>query len=234
MMWTRQDPTQRASDTAALTLTAALAFVLFVTKPAFRLEPERMSPGEPSIAISLESGPEEPPPAPPAAPVRPTPPPTPRKEKQRLIPRQSAVAAVSDAAAAPPESEPAPAGGALIAASSAPAGGADVHLDLEAQYAAALRADIDRRSHPPDSAQYRLHRPSGEVRVRFLLNRSGEARGVTVLRSSGSSVLDEAATSIVASGHYLPMPAKAFVGESEHVFAVTIEFRAPSSSVRGQ
>jgi periplasmic protein TonB len=231
MMWTRQDPTQRASDTAAFTLTAALAFVLFVTKPAFRLEPARMSPGEPSIAISLQSGREE---TPPAAPVRPTPPPTPRKEKQRLIVRQSAVAAVPDAAAAPPESEPAPAGGALIAASSAPAGGADVHLDLEAQYAAALRADIDRRTHPPDSAQYRLHRPSGEVRVRFVLSRSGEARGVTALRSSGSSVLDEAAASIVASGHYLPMPAKAFVGESEHVFAVTIEFRAPSSSVRGQ
>jgi outer membrane biosynthesis protein TonB len=46
-----------------------------------------------------------------------------------------------------------------------------------------------------------------------------------VLRSSGSSILDEAARTTVSSGHYPPMPARAFAGEAEHMFAVTIEFR---------
>jgi protein TonB len=99
---------------------------------------------------------------------------------------------------------------------------------LEAQYASGLRADIDRRTHPPDSAQYRLHRPSGEVRVGFVVKRNGEPKTVRVLRSSGSSILDEAAVAIVSSGRYSPMTAQVFAGEAEHVFAVTIEFRAPS------
>ena len=105
----------------------------------------------------------------------------------------------------------------------------DTRPDLEAEYAAGLRADIDRRTHAPDSAQYRLRRPSGEVRVGFVVLRNGEAKVVRVLRSSGSSILDDAAQTTVSSGHYPPMPAKAFAGESEHMFAVTIEFRRPTS-----
>jgi protein TonB len=104
----------------------------------------------------------------------------------------------------------------------------DSHPDLEGEYAANLRADIDRRTHAPDSAQYRLRRPSGEVRVGFVVMRNGATKGIRVLRSSGSSILDEAAQSTVSSGHYPPMPTKAFAGEAEHMFAVTIEFRRTS------
>jgi TonB family protein len=130
----------------------------------------------------------------------------------------------------PIERDPVPEGGALVASSDTPvaAPSSDVRADLEAQYAAGLRADIDRRTHPPDSIQYRLHRPSGEVRVGFVVMRNGEPTVVRVLRSSGSSILDAAALAIVASGHYPPMPAKIFAGEPEHAFAVTIEFRAVS------
>jgi TonB family protein len=97
--------------------------------------------------------------------------------------------------------------------------------DLDGQYAAQLRADIDRRTRPPDSPQYRLRHPSGEVRVRFVVTRNGTQKAAALLRTSGSSLLDEAALLIVASGHYPPMPAEAFAGESEHTFVVTIEFR---------
>jgi len=57
--------------------------------------------------------------------------------------------------------------------------------------------------------------------------RSGEPRTVSVAHSSGSAILDEEAVKVVASGHYPPMPAKAFVGEAQHTFLVTIEYQPP-------
>jgi len=92
-------------------------------------------------------------------------------------------------------------------------------------YTAQLLADIKRRNHSPDSAQYRLQHPHGEVQVRFVLLRSGEPRTVTVVRSSGSAILDLEAVKVVASGHYPPMPEKCFVGETQHTFLVTIEYQ---------
>jgi TonB family protein len=123
-----------------------------------------------------------------------------------------------------------PEGGAVVAASNAAASSpaVDSRPDLEAQYAAGLRADIDRRTHPPDTAQYRLHRASGEVRVGFIVTRNGEPKAVHVLRTSGSPFLDDTAVAIVSTGRYPPMPDKIYVGEAQHGFAVTIEFRAPS------
>jgi len=122
----------------------------------------------------------------------------------------------------------APADAALVAAPAAPpaATATAAKPDLESLYAAELLADINRRKHPPDSAQYRLQRPHGEVLVRFVLSRSGEPRTVSVARSSGSAILDEEARKVVASGHYPPMPEKCFVGETQHTFIVTIEYSA--------
>jgi hypothetical protein len=37
--------------------------------------------------------------------------------------------------------------------------------------------------------------------------------------------LDAQALNIVQSGHYPPIPERAFPGEPRHVFVVTIEFR---------
>ncbi len=108
----------------------------------------------------------------------------------------------------------------------------ETHPDQDAQYAGELRADIDRRTHPPDSAEYRLLHPAGEARVQFVVARSGEPRSVMLLRSSGSRILDEAAIDTVRSGHYPPMPAKAFAGETEHVFVVTIEYRRNALAMR--
>jgi hypothetical protein len=38
-------------------------------------------------------------------------------------------------------------------------------------------------------------------------------------------MLDAEAVKVVASGHYPPMPDKAFVGEKQHTFIVTIEYQ---------
>jgi periplasmic protein TonB len=223
----REDMAQIVSDGMALALTGALLAAVFATGPDLWRITSALpaNTGQSGIEISLQQPAAETPRAPP--------PPVPRKvPPHRLTPQQPTAEMPTPAEhqPVPIERDPVPEGGALVASSDTPvaAPSSDVRADLEAQYAAGLRADIDRRTHPPDSIQYRLHRPSGEVRVGFVVMRNGEPTVVRVLRSSGSSILDAAALAIVASGHYPPMPAKIFAGEPEHAFAVTIEFRAVS------
>ena len=103
---------------------------------------------------------------------------------------------------------------------------APLHADIEAEYAAALRKNVDERTEVPSSAEYRLLKPSGAAMVCFTLDRNGNPSEVAVKRPSGSKLLDTQAARIVASGHYPPFPEGAFPGELRHVFIVTIEFRS--------
>jgi TonB family protein len=100
------------------------------------------------------------------------------------------------------------------------------HADIEADYAAALRRNVDERTAVPTTSEYRLLKPSGAAMVCFTLDRSGSPSEVTVKRPSGSKILDTQAARIVASGRYPPFPEAAFPGELRHVFIVTIEFRS--------
>ncbi len=220
-----RDIAQMASDGTALMLGAGIFCLLLITRPdSWResfVQPSNTGPAgmEVSLLQAADTPPAPPPPVPrkalmhhPMQRREPAPDPPLPAELQNM-PIESAV----------------PEGGALVASGSAAAAPAvDTHSDLEAQYAAELRADIDRRTRPPDSAQYRLHPRPGEVRVGFIVMRNGEPKVVHVLRSSGSPILDDRAVTIVSAGHYPPMSAKIFAGEAEHAFAVTIEFRAPS------
>jgi TonB family protein len=222
----RENRVQIASDGMALALTGALLTALLAGKPdSWRNSSAPQVNNSPAgIEILLQQASVEPPRAPP--------PPAPRKVPNHRVmpqPRAAEMPIPAQPQPVPVERDAVPEGGALIASSGTPAEAApnaDARPELEAQYAAGLRADIDRRTRPPDSIQYRLHRPSGEVRVGFIVMRSGQPKVVRVLRSSGSSILDETAVAIVASGHYPPMQARIFAGETEHAFAVTIEFRA--------
>ena len=224
----REDMLQIASDGMALALTGALLAALFAGRPdSWRNSSALAVNNSPAgIEILLQQASVEPPRAPP--------PPVPRKVPTHRVmpqPRAAEIPIPAEPQPVPVERDPVPEGAALIASSGTPAEAApnaDARPELEAQYAAGLRADIDRRTRPPDSIQYRLHRPAGEVRVGFIVMRSGQPKVVRVLRSSGSSILDETAVAIVASGHYPPMPSRIFAGEAEHAFAVTIEFRAAS------
>jgi protein TonB len=212
----QRDSVQLTSDATALVLTTVAALV-FITA-GHRLLPERVSrvaaPDRP-FELALQSAQPE------AAPV---PPPVPRRTEKRQR--------VSQPALAPPDPLPvteqaAPADAALVAAPAAPptAPVTASRPDLESLYTAQLLADIKRRNHPPDSAQYRLQHPHGEVQVRFVLLRNGEPRTVGVVRSSGSALLDQEALKVVAAGHYPPMPEKCFVGETQHTFLVIIEYQ---------
>jgi len=213
----QRDSLQLTSDATALVLTTVAALV-FITA-GHHLLPERVSrvaaPDRPFELALLSAQPEAPPVPPPPLPRR-------TEKRQR----------VSQPAPAPPDPLPvteqaAPADAALVALPAAPPTGPVTASgpDLESLYTAQLLADIKRRNHPPDSAQYRLQHPHGEVQVRFVLLRSGEPRTVTVVRSSGSAILDLEAVKVVASGHYPPMPEKCFVGETQHTFLVTIEYQ---------
>jgi len=223
MMSPRHDGVQISSDAVALTLSGVVLAVLLSTKVNSWTEASASPAAKQSsieVSVQTEAAVTPPPPAPPPPVQKPLP--------HRVTPQ---VRVAESPVASEPQlqaSEPVPEDAALVASASMPAPAPDTHPDLEAEYAAGLRADIDRRTHAPDSAQYRLHRPSGEVRVGFVVMRNGEAKAVRVLRSSGSSILDDAAQNTVSSGHYPPMPAKAFAGEAEHMFAVTIEFHRAS------
>jgi periplasmic protein TonB len=213
----RRDTLQLTSDATALVLTIMAALVFIAA--GNRLLPQRaarVAAADRPFELSLQSAQPEAPPAPPVP--------------RRIEKRQH----VSKPAPAPPEPAPleeqaAPADAALIAAPAAapPATATAAKPDLESLYMAELLADIKRRNHSPDSARYRLQHPHGEVQVRFVLSRSGEPRTVSVAHSSGSALLDEEAVKVVASGHYPPMPEKAFVGERQHTFLVTIEYQQP-------
>jgi protein TonB len=218
MMLAKRDSGQYASDATALIVTGAAAAVFLIASPSLlRSAQLAAADRDPGVELSLQ------PTEVPAAPTPPAPP-----VKQRLPLHRESRPSAPATEPLPIAAEPAPEGAeSFTAAAPAPANAPSTysHPDDDARYSAALRADIDRRTHPPDSVQYRLRHPAGEARVRFVVMRSGEPHDVELAHSSGSSVLDEAALNIVRSGHYAPMPAKAFVGESQHTFVVTIEFR---------
>jgi protein TonB len=223
MMSPSHDGVQISSDALALAVSGVVLAVLLSTKVNSWTEASASPAANQSsieVSVQAEAAVTPPPPVPPPPVQKPLP--------HRVTPQ---VRVAESPVAAEPQlqaSEPVPEGAALVASATMPAPAPDTRPDLEAEYAASLRADIDRRTHAPDSAHYRLRRPSGEVRVGFVVMRNGEAKAVRVLRSSGSSILDDAAQTTVSSGHYPPMPAKAFAGEAEHMFAVTIEFHRAS------
>lgn len=204
-----------ASDATALLLTAAVVSLFLATVTVRLIDTRAHGPRDRELQLSLT---EEPPAPPPPAPA----PPQPHREAQQR-PARLPAPPVDPMPAIVAADSPQDAAVAMPAPATQPAPVSDP--DLDAQYAAQLRANIDRRTTPPDSPQYRLHHPAGEVQVLFVVTRSGEQRAARLLRSSGSQLLDEAALRIVSEGRYPPMPGKAFVGESQHSFAVTIEFR---------
>jgi protein TonB len=223
MMSPSHDGVQISSDAVALALSGVVLAVLLSTKVNSWTDASASPAANQSsieVSVQTEAAATPPPPVPPPPVQKPLP--------HRVTPQVRVAESPVPAEPQLQASEPVPEGAALVASATMPAPAPDTRPDLEAEYAASLRADIDRRTHAPDSAQYRLRRPSGEVRVGFVVMRNGEAKAVRVLRSSGSSILDDAAQTTVSSGHYPPMPAKAFAGEAEHMFAVTIEFHRAS------
>jgi protein TonB len=191
----------------ALAFTAAALFALHARGPAPAPAVQMHDPG---VRISLL----EEAPAPPAPHVEP-PKPVPHAARR---PAPAPVAAPMTIAAEAPVMLPAEEAAPPPAAS---------HASVEAEYAAALRENVDARTEVPKTAEYRLLKPSGAPQVCFTLDRGGgNPSNVAVRHRSGSAILDTQALRIVAAGYYPPFPEAAFPGEQRHVFVVTIEFRS--------
>jgi TonB family protein len=213
-----RDRIEVVTQAAALISTALICLFLVAEKAESIMSPP--APPQADVQISLESeippAPSVPPPAPPQPQVQPV-------HLQRA-PKPIVQTASPEPAETPPAAESVAVAEPFAAATS-PAPPVS-HAGAEAAFAAVLRAYVDSRTQPPDSAEYRLLKPSGEVRVRFTLARAGTASEVALAHSSGASSLDRQALAIVAGGHYPAMPDDVYPGEATHVFVVAIEFRA--------
>ena len=200
----------------ALALTAGLSTFLFVP----RSTPQPLVTAAPAIQIALEA--QALPPAPPVQqPPQEAKPILRREHKQAQAPPLMAAIVATPADYSPaPDSPPAPPNDPPPSPKTANSG------SLDAQYAATLRTNIDSRTNAPSSAEYRLLKPHGEVRVSFTLDRSGSMLESQVARSSGSTLLDRHALSIVQAGRYPPFPGDAFRDETHHTFLITLEFHS--------
>jgi len=212
----RQISPELITQTAAVVLTAAVLWTLYIEHDKADFRPPANDPG---IRISLLQ--EEPAPEPPKVePERP-------KPRETPVKRAAAAPAPTPDLPAPAVTDPPAADAPVVMAAEPPAPATPVsHASIEAAYAAALRQNIDARTAVPDTVSYRLLRPSGSARIRFVLDRIGSPGEVAVARTSGSGILDAQAVKIVSSGHYPPFPDDAYPGETRHTFIVTIEFRS--------
>jgi periplasmic protein TonB len=207
---------ETVSHVLALALTAGVGS--FLLAPQHAVEP--LMTATPAIEIALQPEPAPPQPAAPA----PEPPkvqrPVVHHEVRQPVAAPLMAAVVDSPAEFSPSQDTAPAPVVQMPPSKPSSG------TVDAQYAATLRSNIDSRTAPPSSAEYRLLRPRGEVLINFTLDRTGMMVATELARSSGSRLLDSHALEIVRSGRYPPFPGDAFQGESRHSFLITLEFHS--------
>jgi protein TonB len=206
---------ETVSHVLALALTAGVGS--FLLAPQRGVEPQTTV--TPAVQIALQP---DPVPAEPAAPA-PEPPKMQRpvvhhEVRQPVAPLMAAVVSSPEEFSPPKDTVPGPV---VQMPAPEPTSGT-----VDAQYAATLRSNIDSRTAPPSSTEYRLLRPRGEVLINFTLDRAGMMVSTELARSSGSRMLDSHALEIVRSGRYPPFPGEAFQGESHHSFLITLEFHS--------
>lgn len=226
-----RDAAEARSQLAALTITAALATALL-------LKPPHPAPSQQGVtALAVELAPPAPP-TPPAPPMPPQPKPLPQPvpprahaaspQRRAAAPRPPSPAPAVEVAAVP---SPAPDPAAAPAAASPPAAApAPPDPSAENRYLGMLHAYVQSITYPPQSAEYRLLKPSGIVLMAFTLTRAGALAGLRLLRSSGSSILDQQALRIIGSGRYPPFPDDVYRGQDAHEFSTPIRFEPAANA----
>lgn len=99
---------------------------------------------------------------------------------------------------------------------------------LESEYLGRVRAMLNATKRYPTGRQASQQRPSGAVKVWFILLRNGTLVDVGVITSSDSNLLDDAALSSVRRGSYPAFPAATWPGQEQHKFSADIDF-SPAS-----
>ena len=99
-----------------------------------------------------------------------------------------------------------------------------VSVSLENNYIANVRATLNANKRYPTGREASLQRPSGKVKLWFVLARNGALLDAGIDESSNSIILDNAALSTLRRSTYAPWPEGSWASQSQHKFTVTLDF----------
>lgn len=99
-----------------------------------------------------------------------------------------------------------------------------VSVSLENNYIVSVRATLNANKRYPTGREASLQRPSGKVKLWFVLARNGALQDAGIEESSNSIILDNAALSTLRRTTYAPWPEGSWASESQHKFTVTLDF----------
>jgi protein TonB len=97
-------------------------------------------------------------------------------------------------------------------------------VSLENNYIASVRAILNANKRYPTGREASLQRPSGKVKLWFVLARNGSLQEAGIEESSNSIILDNAALSTLRRTSYAPWPDGSWPSQSQHKFTVTLDF----------
>ena len=99
-----------------------------------------------------------------------------------------------------------------------------VSVSLENNYIVSVRATLNANKCYPTGREASLQRPSGKVKLWFVLARNGALQDAGIDESSNSIILDNAALSTLRRTTYAPWPEGSWASQSQHKFTVTLDF----------
>lgn len=99
-----------------------------------------------------------------------------------------------------------------------------VNLSLENNYIASVRSILNANKRYPTGREASMQRPSGKVKIGFVLARNGNLLEASVEESSNSIILDNAALATVRRTPYAPWPDGTWPNQSQHKFTVSLDF----------
>lgn len=97
-------------------------------------------------------------------------------------------------------------------------------VSLENNYIASVRATLNANKRYPTGREASLQRPSGKVKLWFVLARNGALQDSGIDESSNSIILDNAALSTLRRTTYAPWPEGSWASQAQHKFTVTLDF----------
>ena len=136
-----------------------------------------------------------------AEPPRPIPTPTPKPTPAPSLPTATPVQEAPKITAQPP-----------------------ISVSLENNYILSVRATLNANKRYPTGREASLQRPSGKVKLWFVLARNGALQDAGIDESSNSIILDNAALSTLRRTTYAPWPEGSWASQSQHKFTVILDF----------
>jgi protein TonB len=99
-----------------------------------------------------------------------------------------------------------------------------ISVSLENNYILSVRATLNANKRYPTGREASLQRPSGKVKLWFVLARNGALQDAGIDESSNSIILDNAALSTLRRTTYAPWPEGSWASQSQHKFTVILDF----------